>query len=435
MRPAADPYAPAAPSPREREAAGHPTEQPRGAVDPDSSLPYLPAREPPDPTAGFSFHPAANRSSWRRASHTWESPGGGDGGGGSGGGGGGRTVDRNDPATQQHYAQYPAYFDAVDRPRSAWNSPIGGGGGGGGGGDYPEGRRYRDDFRGGERGQEQRGVVEWHLPHGERVGEPFRERGDLPPTPHAFDRRHQPVERPLAGGGGGGREVRHDEGRGGGVLVGAPPPPGPAPRDDRERQQLSARAAAGGADNPYDRSVGRLGWPGDQMDPQLRGRHGPGPAPSRQDWEEPRRGMPLEQPREAAGGGGAGVARRGGGGGGFPFQWESERGQAFNPSAQEPWRRGGENSRVALPPSSSSAFEACPGRSSSRQGAGEEAGRSPPAPGPGGGGGGHAQSDEQGPEEMDQERDTRHRGGREQTGEGGEPAPTRAPVSGDHPAA
>lgn len=436
MRPSDDPYAPAAPSPREREPAGRPREQPRG-VDPESSLPFLEAREPPDPTAGFSFHPAANRSSWRRASHVapWESPAGGDGGGG-----GGRAVDRNDPGMQQHYAQHSPYFDAVDRPRSAWNSP----GGGAGVGDYAEGRRYRDDFRGEEGGQQERGrvgggVVEWRLPHGER-GESFRERhAELP---HAFERRHQPVERPLAGGG---REVRHDEGRGGGeMLVGAPPPPGPTPRDDRERQETFARAAGGGGrpDSPYERSVARLGWPGDQMDAHHheqqqqqprseRGRHGP--APSRQDWEESRRGMSLEQqPREAAGGGGG---RRGGG---FSFQWESERGEAFalgfDPSVQEHRRRGGENSRVALPPSSSSAFEA--GRSSSRQEEGVEGGRSAPAPAAAArAGGGHGQGGEEGPEDMEEERGSRHRGGGEQTSEGRESASARAPASGDHPAA
>eukprot|EP00752_Nemacystus_decipiens_P011173 g9927.t1 len=421
MRPSADPYASAAPSPREREAAGRAAEQPRG-VDPESSLPFLPAREPPDPTAGFSFRPAANRSTWRRASHSWESPGGGDGGGGGGGagaGGGGRALDRNDPGIQQHYAQqHPAYFDAVERPRSAWNSP------GGGVGDYPEGRRYRDDFRGEERGQD-RGVVEWHLPHGER-GESFRERADLPPPPHAFERRHQPVERPLAGGGGGG---------GGEVLMGAPPlaGPGPAQRDDREQRQEMFARGGGGPESPYERSVGRHGWPGDQLDAQQRGQPGAGPAPGRQDWEEPRRGPT---------GGGGGDGRRGV----FPYQWESERGEpfasAFDPSAQQdPRWRGGENSRVALPPSSSSAFEA--GRVSSRQEEGEEGGgRSSPTASPAAaaavarGGGGHGQGDEQGPQEMEEEMDSRHRSaGREQTGEGREPAHARSPASGDHPAA
>lgn len=432
MRPGAEQYAPAAPSAREREAGGRPTEQPRG-IDPESSLPFLPAREPPNPTAGFSFHPAANRSSWRRGSHVapWESPGGGDGGGG--GAGGGRAVDRNDPAMQQHYAQHAAYFDSLDRPRSTWNSPGGGGGGGGGigGGDYPGGRRYRDDFRGEERGQERGrggGVVEWHLPHGEQ-GEPsFRDRQELPPHPHAFDRRHQPVERPLAGGG---REVRHDEGRGGEILLGAP---GSAPRNDRGRQQMFVRAAGGGGDSPYEHAAGHLGWPGDQQDiQQQRSEHGRhGPAPSRQDWEVPHRDVPLDHLHEGAGGGGGG--RRGGG---FAFQWESERGEAFasafnpNPFAPEARRRGGENSRVALPASSSGVFE--PGRPSCQE-EGEEGGRRSPAAPASAARAGGGQSDEQEPQEMEEEREDRHRCGREQVDEGGEPASPRAPASGDHPA-
>lgn len=269
-----------------------------------------------------------------------------------------------------------------------------------------------------ERGQERGrggGVVEWHLPHGERP--------ELPPPPHGFDRRHGPAERPLAGG----REARHEDGRGGGeAVVGgvAPAPPGSAPLDDRERQQMFVRGGAGGPDSPYERSAVRLGWPSDQMDAQQQqrsehGRHG---------WDGgPHRGVPLEQqPRE-----------------GRRYQWEQqpERGEAFAsafnpPAAQEFRRRGGENSRVALPPSSSSAFEA--GRSS-RAEEGEGGGRGPPAAPASAARAGNGQSDEQEPEQMREARDTRHRGGgggggREQAGDEGElAAPPRAPAGGDHP--
>ncbi|CAM9531976.1 unnamed protein product [Ectocarpus fasciculatus] len=370
MRPGPDYYPSPAPSPRARETAGRPHERPR-EVDPESSLLSLPPpREPPDPTAGFSFHPAANRPTWRRGS-TWES--GSPGGGGGGGDGDGRPVDRNDPRA---YHQYPppqqlgGSFESSDRPpsSSSWSSPGGGGGGRGAslGGD----RRYRSFEReAGEDGRG-RGVVEWPLPHGGGGGgaggggggDPYHERVELPPPPppHGFD-RHLPLERPLMGGGRQGGGTRHD------MLLGAPS----SPRD--EQGYAAARGGGvGGADGvAYEHPAGRPRWAGgggDQMglpgrgsrdhrdyeEEQQRVERG------RQDWEEGRRGFWPQGPLRG------GVADGGGGRGGgtAPFQWERERAEEGRRHHLTAGEGGG---GVALPTSSPRAMHTGSSSSSSYQ--------------------------------------------------------------------
>ncbi|CBJ30417.1 hypothetical protein Esi_0189_0042 [Ectocarpus siliculosus] len=358
MRPGADYYPSPATSPRAREMAGRPHERPR-ELDPESSLLSLPPpREPPDPTAGFSFHPAANRPSWRRGS-TWES-------GSPGGGGDGRPVDRNDPRA---YHQYPPQqlgsFESSDRPpsSSSWSSPGGGGGGGGGGGRGASlgDRRYRNfDREAGEDGQGRgRSVVEWPLPHGGGAGgggggDPYHERVELPPPPpHGFD-RHLPLERPLMGGGRQG-EGRHD------MLLGAPSPP-------RDEQGYAARGADGGA---YEHPSGRARWAGgggdqvglpgrgsrdhrDYEQEQQRVERG------RQDWEGGRRGFWPQGPLRGGVGDGGGGGR---GGAAAPFQWERERveeGRRHHPAGEE---GGG----VPLPSSSPRAMHTGSSSSSSYQ--------------------------------------------------------------------
>ena len=173
-----------------------------------------PPREPPDPTAGFTFLPAAKLLSWRRPSPLapWEP--------------------RNDFGGPFH-TQSPS-FDYSDR-RSSWSSADGGGGSGGGGGgsggaagggaggsggssggDLAAGRRYHQKEHGRGAAEEQRGGVApkmepfaWHLPAVET--DTYRERYELLPPPRAPGRLQQPRERLSSIG-----EARSGSGDGGG---------------------------------------------------------------------------------------------------------------------------------------------------------------------------------------------------------------------------
>ena len=268
-RQGSDPYGPGALSPRGRGgdggSAGPSPKRPRERDQEESSPPLLPPpREPPDPTAGFTFLPAAKLLSWRRPSPLapWKP--------------------RTDFSGSSHTQSPP--FDYSDRPAS-WSSAGGGGGGGGGsgargggggdggvGGASTAGRRYHEGHGGAAAEAQQGGGAqkmesfEWQLPSVET--DTYRERYELPPPPRVAGRRLQPQERRISlgeggsGSGGGGDGEGHDERQGEGYALEAvrstPTSPGAGLEGGRRRSFGSAAPGASALERQLERPSGRF---------------------------------------------------------------------------------------------------------------------------------------------------------------------------------
>lgn len=294
--------------------------------DPELSPSFRPPpREPPDPTAGFTFRPAVQLLSWRRSSHL--TPGEArDGVGG--------ILPHRARSPPRDYAERPT-------PRSSLGSAVGGDGG-----DLTEERRYREGFReGGAGGAQPGGVPDTELASwNPQQGEPdaYRERFELPP-PYALDRRRQ-RERPLtssggSGGGGGAGEDREDERRQASARIAW----GGLSLEGREaRREMFARGAAGaGYERQREPSTGQPLSPKavDQMEKQLRGGSGSGSVRGPRGSEERRRlGMgrqdphrhdwdgyyPARMPIPSSPLGTPETRREGGGGGDGALPWETK---------------------------------------------------------------------------------------------------------------
>lgn len=195
--------------------------RPRGS-DPALSAQFHPnPREPPDPTAGFTFRPAAQLLSWRRPS-SYSAPWGA----------------RGEDSGVPNRGPPPPPHSYHERSPS-WSSAGGDRCGVGGSDDLTQGRVLREAFReeaGELRAGLQKAGEEWRVQKIE--AETLQRRSDLPPPKYEEGRHWQPAERLVVGGNA--QVERDSQGRTVGMLQSLPPSEG-AP--DGGRQEASAHVA------------------------------------------------------------------------------------------------------------------------------------------------------------------------------------------------